>query len=234
MNDIDCIVSLTSWKGRIKNPEVPKVLYSIIRQKTKYRFKTVLVLSEQEFPGKESELPETIRMFAENGLIDILWTEDNLKAYKKLYPVMKTYPELPIMTTDDDIILAEDCVETYMNAHLRDPGVILTEQGSSMNDKGRTAGYSFRLFRLFPPHSLLDISSDYFKEYFKTSDDDAYVAVLAWAKKTRVKSLRSGKAKEIQSKEYRQTALRNEYRKNVNPVNCAMALMKALKDKRII
>lgn len=138
MNDIDCIVSLTSWKGRINNPEVPKVLYSIIRQKTKYRFKTVLVLSKQEFPDMESELPETIRLFVENGLIDILWTEDNLKAYKKLYPVMKAYPELPIMTTDDDIILAEDCIETYMNAHEREPNIILTEQGSSMNDKGRT------------------------------------------------------------------------------------------------
>ena len=61
MENLDCVVSLTSWKGRIYHPDVPKVIYSIIRQKTQYKFKVVLVLSEDEFKNKEQDLPDSIK-----------------------------------------------------------------------------------------------------------------------------------------------------------------------------
>ena len=55
-----CIVSLTSWRGRIFSEIVQLVLFSLLKQKTKYRYKVVLVLSTDEFPKKEAELPANI------------------------------------------------------------------------------------------------------------------------------------------------------------------------------
>lgn len=39
---MDCIVSLTTWKGRINNPDLPKVLFSIFSQETKYSYENSL------------------------------------------------------------------------------------------------------------------------------------------------------------------------------------------------
>ena len=173
-------------------------------------------------------------MFETNGLLEILWTVDNLRAYKKLYPVQKKYPNIPIMTMDDDIILSEDCIETYMNEHIKHPNDILTEIGSNLGPKGECRGFSFRLFRLFPPNSLLDIDSKYFKEIYDSSDDDAYISVLAWLKHTNVRSLRSKKAKEIVDDNYKSTALRNEYKFKVKPNVLKDKLLNTLKKDKII
>lgn len=77
------VVSLTSWRGRIYSDIVQLVLFSLLRQKTKYRYKVVLVLSEEEFPRKEAELPENIVKLAEKvEHMEILWTYRNTRALK--------------------------------------------------------------------------------------------------------------------------------------------------------
>lgn len=62
------IISLTSWKARIGT--VAKTIYSLIKQCP--GFHIVLVLSEEEFPQKESELPESLMLFVDNDLVEIL------------------------------------------------------------------------------------------------------------------------------------------------------------------
>ena len=52
------IISLTSWRGRIYNELTGPVLYSYITQESPVPFKVVLVLSSDEFPRKEAEVPE--------------------------------------------------------------------------------------------------------------------------------------------------------------------------------
>jgi hypothetical protein len=224
----DCIVSLTSWKGRINHPDLPKVLFSIINQKTKYNCHIVFVLSLEEFPNKEKDLPQLLLDIIDYSKIEIIWTQDNLKAYKKLYPVQKLYPNIPIMTTDDDIILNSDIVETYMNEYTKNPKNILTEIGHSLNKYCRSVGFTFRMFRLFPPNSLFDLDSSYFVKFFNKNDDDAYMAVLAWLKHTNIKSMRTNKAHEIQNNDYKSTALRNQYKKQ-SPDKCGINLVNALK-----
>ena len=59
-DQLDCIVSLTSWKGQIYTESVPLHLYCLTHQKTSYNYKVVLVLSDEEFPGKEKDIPKTI------------------------------------------------------------------------------------------------------------------------------------------------------------------------------
>lgn len=194
MADLDCIVSLTSWKGRINCPEVPKAIYSILRQKTKYKFKTVLVLSKLEFPNGVDDLPPTIKLFYENEMIEILWTNDNLKAYKKLYPTMQKYNNLPIMTTDDDIILWDTCIETFMNKHKENPSAILAEHSHHVLSPDETVPY---MFRLFPPNSLYNLDLSYYTEVYNGCEDDVYISILAKLKGTRTITLNSGLVYEI-------------------------------------
>lgn len=92
------IISLTSWKKRIN--EVSKTLYSLIQNCP--GFHIVLVLSEEEFPLKEKELPENLTLFIDNNLIEIIWVYKNYKALKKIYFTIQKYPNVPVISADDD------------------------------------------------------------------------------------------------------------------------------------
>lgn len=221
----DCIVSLTSWKGRINCPSVIDCLNSIVNQETKYNYHIVFVLSTEEFPQKEQNLPQQLVQFINDNQIELLWTTENLKAYKKLYPVQKKYPNLPIMTTDDDIMLEPNCIETFMAEHEQDPTAILSEGGRPFSVDGETLT---GIFRLYPPHSLLEIDPMFFKYWFKNCEDDAYCAILAWAKDTPTKILKIGLANELKTEELSANALRKTYWK-INNKNCKLNLLKALK-----
>lgn len=229
IKNCDCIVSLTSWKGRIYNPVVSKAIFSIINQKTKYNYKIVLVLSKIEFPNGLTDLPESIKLFNENNLIEILWTEDNLKAYKKTFPVMEKYPNLPIMTTDDDIFLNEKCVETFMNMHNKVNNAILAEHSHSKICSTEIIPY---MFRLFPPNSLYKLPSYYFSDIYKGCDDDVYISVLAKIKGTKIITLNSGLAKEFTG-EIQENALHNIYTLNSAKEN-RKRLINKLKEDKII
>lgn len=99
-NGEKAIISLTSWKARINT--VCKTLFSLIDQCP--GFHIVLVLSEEEFPKKEDELPENLKIFIDNDLIEVLWVYKNYKAFKKWIFTAEKYPEVPIITADDDCI----------------------------------------------------------------------------------------------------------------------------------
>lgn len=228
MEDLDCVVSLTSWKGRINHPDVPKVIYSIIRQKTQYKFKVVLVLSSDEFPKKNDELPATIRLFAENELIEILWCKENLRAYKKYYPTHLKYSNIPIMTTDDDILLNSNCIETFMNHHKKFPKTIIAEWGHLIKGNYFITGY----FRLYPPNALLDIPSSFFSKFFYNAEDDAYNAVLAKLKNTKTKIISSKLVKQIDNG-LQKVAFVKTYKK-IDSQHCINNLLKALKQLKII
>lgn len=94
------IISLTSWKARIGT--VAKTLFSLIQQCP--GFHIVLVLSEEEFPRKEDELPENLRLFIDNDLIEVLWVYKNYKSFKKVLFTMDKYREVPVISADDDCI----------------------------------------------------------------------------------------------------------------------------------
>lgn len=92
------IVSLTSFPARIGTVWI--TIESIFQQDYK-PWKVVLVLAEEEFPGKK--IPETLEQQVKRGL-EIIWTDLNTRSYKKLLPTRKTYPEAIIVTVDDDVI----------------------------------------------------------------------------------------------------------------------------------
>ena len=93
-------ISLTSWKARINT--VSKTLYSLIKMCP--GFHIVLVLSKDEFPLKEKNLPENLMLFVNNKLIELFWIKPNLKSFKKVLFTTDKYRDVPVISADDDCI----------------------------------------------------------------------------------------------------------------------------------
>lgn len=209
MKDYDVIVSLTTWKGRINDDKVYKVIFRLLKQQvTSFKYKVVLVLSREEF-GDDYVLPEPLALmerFEPN--FEILWTDKNTKALKKLDPTMAKYPELPIITIDDDDLLKPNAIDMMMQAHIGYPDAILgTICGNYFFDVCRVAGV-----RLFPPHSLADLPYEDFVKYFDGLHDDEWNGIRAKAKGTRMLKVAD---KLIENSMYgdQQVAFRKEYNK---------------------
>ena len=184
MNEI--ILSITTWKGRLYTKDLPKNLYKFLyKQKTKYNYKVVLVLSEEEFPNKEKDVPEEILLLKNEKRFEILWTYKNTKAFKKLEPVREKYPDAIIITTDDDIELEETCIEQIMNNY---DGKTIISHGVHYDD----FGYNLPLVwgvRCFPPNSLYKLNNEEFSTYFNNMQDDEWNGIRIVLNKTPVKAL---------------------------------------------
>ena len=176
---LDAVVSLTTWQGRIDGMELPRVLARWLSQRTAFRYKVVLVLSEAEF-GPNYKLPDTISTIRNNSpRFEILWTKKNTRALKKLNPTMSRYPDIPIITTDDDIVVSPYTVDALVKLHKSQPSKILGHWLLSTAGVNLVAG-----IRLFPPHSLAEWPDEWFGEYFNNLHDDEWNGLRAMAKGT--------------------------------------------------
>lgn len=96
----EIIVTLTSFSERVLNPRIlPLALYSLHRQTLKPN-RIILWLSDDEFPNRTEDLPQSVTQFCDKGLT-ILWTQ-NIQSYRKLIPALSHYPDAILVTADDD------------------------------------------------------------------------------------------------------------------------------------
>jgi hypothetical protein len=119
----DVVVSLTSFPARIEHAWI--AIESIFQQDLPPK-RIVLVLSEDEFPGRE--LPDSIHRQIERGL-EVLWTPVNLRSFNKLIPTITKYPHCKIVTVDDDIIYEPWRVRKLVEAAKKRPGAIIGHRG---------------------------------------------------------------------------------------------------------
>lgn len=115
----DVIVSLTSFPQRMY--DIHFCLYSLLNQTLKPD-KVILWLSEEEFPQKEQDIPDTVLSFIEKGL-EIKWCK-NIKSYKKLIPTLKKFPDSIIVTADDDIYYPVDWLDKLYKSYQKYPQYI--------------------------------------------------------------------------------------------------------------
>lgn len=148
-NNEKAIISLTSWKKRINT--VTRTLFSLITKCP--GFHIVLVLSEDEFPQKENELPEDLNILANNNFIEILWIKENVKAFKKILFTMDKYRDVPIISADDDCIYKYNYAEELYNEWLKNKKNVVSYKNAIQYGIVATWGCS----TLYPPY--------YFKEY---------------------------------------------------------------------
>ena len=169
-------ISLTSWKARINT--VAKTLYSLIKMCP--GFHIVLVLSKDEFPLMEKELPDNLMLFVENKLIELFWIRPNLKSFKKVLFTMDKYRDVPVISADDDCIYTCNYAQELYSAWLQHKDCIIT------ND-----GMPYRKFRLQwgrGPNTLYPPKFSHYTDFIIQivankinifSDDDCFYGVVA-------------------------------------------------------
>ncbi len=113
----EIIASLTSYPKRIDT--VGKTIQSIMDQYLKAD-QVWLVLSKQQFPSLENDLPDDLLKLRDKGLV-IKWVEEDLKPHKKYFYVMEEKPKSIIITFDDDVIYDKDIISTLYESYLENP-----------------------------------------------------------------------------------------------------------------
>ena len=166
--DEKACISLTSWKARINT--VAKTLYSLIKMCP--GFHIVLVLSKDEFPLMEKELPDNLMLFVENDLIEILWVYKNYKTMKKVIFTMQKYNEVPIISADDDCIYNCNYAQELYDKWTENKNSIIIYKKSDWNGpQGPCTLY-------FPNFSKnIPISNVNFKKYL-TNDDIFFKEIM--------------------------------------------------------
>ena len=149
-NGEKAIISLTSWRARINT--VSKTIYSLIKQCP--GFHIVLVLSEEEFPKMMEELPENLKLFAENELIEVLWVYKNVKAMKKVLFTMDKYRDVPVISADDDCTYNCNYAQEMYDVWLKDKNSVVRYTDFNYYDgykgtQGPSTLYSPAVYYLF-------------------------------------------------------------------------------------
>ena len=127
----ELIVSLTSYPARIGKVHI--AIDSLLKQTLKPD-RIVLYLADDQFPGREADLPTELLKCVERGLT-ISWCED-FKSHKKLIPALIEYPDAIIVTFDDDIYFEPTRLELLYNDYIEN------------HDKGNYI-YCHRITRFF-------------------------------------------------------------------------------------
>lgn len=111
------IVSLTTYPARIQS--VWLVLLSIFYQ-TYRPSKILLILTQEEFPGGRSSLPESVRRMEKLG-VEIIFQPFNLKPHNKYYYALSHVKDQNVITIDDDLFYWSNTIELLMNMHRHHP-----------------------------------------------------------------------------------------------------------------
>ena len=122
--DEKAIISMTSWKMRIAT--CSKTIYSLLKQCP--GFHIVLVLSEEEFPKMMDELPENLKVFIDNELIELMFVYKNYKSFKKVLFTMDKYRDVPVISADDDCIYTYNYAQELYDAWTKDKYSILANE----------------------------------------------------------------------------------------------------------
>lgn len=168
------VISLTSWKGRINT--VGFTIFSL--HKSCPDFHIVLVLSVDEFPNKENDLPKDVLTLLHNNIFEILWVKRNYKAFKKILFTSELYKLVPVISADDDLIYVKNYAKLLYDKWLTCPTSCVGLTSNTV-----TAGNGFTIAdlwgyaQLFPPHfsKYIDLRMlDYFIQYGCIDDDELY------------------------------------------------------------
>lgn len=209
---MDIVVGITTWKKRITETYFKVCLFRLIaQQQTKLNYKVCLVLSTDEFPNKNDDIPNWITEL-ENlcERFEIIWVKENTRAYKKLDPVMEKYPTIPIITTDDNKLLTRDSVQRLFDEYEKRKCILSCKNAWGFIDKNKE--FITGTPRLYPPNSLYPLDVNYFMKDFLGLQADVFNAIRAVLNNSPAFKL-SYNLVEHYFKESDITGLRNEYRK---------------------
>lgn len=188
-NGEKCIISLTSWVGRIAN--IGPTLFSLLKQGNDFHI--VLTLTIKEFPNKEADLPEAIKLFVDNNLIEILWIEEDYKVFMKSYFTMEKYQNVPVISADDDVLYQECYAEKLYQKWLENKDCIISNgcewYAPYIVSRGQNTLMTYDIMK-----NAIDILKKAFNSKHRDlltrhPEDDAYNAAFYYLYKVKVISL---------------------------------------------
>lgn len=116
------VVSLTSYPRRIGS--IAEVLETIYAQ-TRKADEVILWLAEEQFPGKEKELPQELLKLVSQKRLTVRWCDD-LKPHKKYFYALQEYDHDLVVTVDDDLLYPKDMLATLYKSYLQYPNAVST------------------------------------------------------------------------------------------------------------
>jgi hypothetical protein len=122
----DVIISLTTYPARLGSVHV--TIESLLRQSTRPA-QIILALSSRQI--SPHDLPRPLTRQVRRGLT-IVWTRDDIRSYKKLLPAMELWPEVPIVTADDDVLYSAHWLTGLLQAHKQTPNLVIGHRASEM------------------------------------------------------------------------------------------------------
>lgn len=150
-------VSMTSWPGRIAfAAEALKGIYAQSRKADKI----LLWLAEEQFPGKEADLPKELVEQVRDGQAEIRWCED-LKSHKKYFFALQENTDGVTVTVDDDLVYVPEMLELLFLSWLRHPKAVsaMRTHYMAVAEDGRILPYAYWVketdARIDEPETLL-------------------------------------------------------------------------------
>lgn len=120
------VVSIASYP---KRAHLLPAVFEALNQQTVVPKKWILVLSVEEWPQKK--LPYYLEKLIKRGL-EIIWVKNNTYAVKKLVPVIEKYPELGVITFDDELIYGKQVIEKLVVCSQKNKGAIIGHIGKEL------------------------------------------------------------------------------------------------------
>ena len=207
-NSERAIISLTSWTARINT--VSKTLYSLLTQCP--GFHIVLVLSEEEFPKMMDDLPENLKLFVDNELIEVLWVFRNYKSFKKVLFTMDKYRDVPVISADDDCIYTCNYAQELYDKWENDKNCCVTYRNIT-HFKGSPGNWGAA--SLYPPYFYKNYGLKCLtNEIINSSLDDGYYCVLRFHLKLKEVQINKDPFRSVFQFHTKQDALCSNYLRN--------------------
>lgn len=124
----DVVVSLTSFPARIN--DVWMTISSMLRQ-TYTPAKIILWLSKEQFHSKQ-DLPNNLTRL-EGDVFEIRFVESDIRSHKKYVYAFRDFPDMLVITVDDDIIYSPYLIESLVEEHKKHPDDVLCRYAKKIN-----------------------------------------------------------------------------------------------------
>ena len=111
------IVSMTSFAKRLS--EIHICLKSLINQSVKAD-RLIVWLGPDV---RETDITEEMHLLEQYG-VEYVFVPLDLKPHKKYYYAMQQYPDAIIITVDDDVVYADDTIESLLKTHQKYPKAV--------------------------------------------------------------------------------------------------------------
>ena len=152
-SDNDIIVSLTSFPARINY--VWLTVETLKRQSLRPQ-KIILYLSKEQFPGQEKSLPENLQV-VQDDLFEIQFVDDDLRSHKKYYYAFRDYPEMNVVTFDDDVFYESHTVERLYDTHNRFKDCVICGRACMIDPNRKYNSWQRTKDRYVPLNEILQI-----------------------------------------------------------------------------